>query len=85
MSNNWKKIESSAGTSYLEKEFIFKNFVEAFTAMQKIAFLAEKLHHHPTLINTYNRVKINLSTHDEGNIIGKKDYLLAEEIDKVLE
>jgi 4a-hydroxytetrahydrobiopterin dehydratase len=82
--NDWKSIENPDGTSYLLKDFKFKNFVEAFSAMQKIAFLAEKLNHHPTMVNTYNSLQLKLSTHDQGNKISDLDFTLAKEIDKVL-
>ena len=60
--------------------FVFTNFVEAFAFMTKIALIAEKADHHPTLINTYNSVEIRLSTHDAGNIITEKDVSLSESI-----
>ncbi len=68
----------------LIKTFTFKDFVEAFGFMTKVAFLAEKMNHHPEWTNIYNKVQIKLSTHDAGNIITDKDRTLAEEIDKLL-
>ena len=82
--NLWNTIENPDGTSRLQKDFTFKNFVEAFAAMQKIAFLAEKFNHHPTMTNTYHRLRIELSTHDAGNRITDLDLQLAKEIDAVL-
>jgi 4a-hydroxytetrahydrobiopterin dehydratase len=82
--NQWNRLENPDGTSSLQKDFTFKNFVEAFAAMQKIAFLAEKLNHHPTMTNTYHRLRIELSTHDAGNRITDLDVQLAKEIDDVL-
>ncbi len=67
----------------LVKVFIFRNFVEAFGFMTKVALLAEKMDHHPELHNTYNKVVISLSTHDEGDIITQKDRQLASSIDKL--
>ncbi len=68
----------------LIKTFTFKDFIEAFGFMTKVAFLAEKMNHHPEWTNIYNRVQIKLSTHDAGNIVTDKDRTLAEEIDKLL-
>jgi len=62
----------------------FKDFGEAFAFMTHVALIAEKLDHHPTWTNTWNKVEIWLSTHDKGNIITDKDKALAAEIDKIL-
>ena len=52
----------------IKKEFKFNNFIEAFGFMTKVALLSEKMDHHPNWQNTYNKVKINLTTHDKGGI-----------------
>lgn len=67
----------------LKKSFVFKDFSEAFGFMTRVAFLAEKLNHHPTWTNTWNRVDIALSTHDAGNTVTDLDRKLAEAIDKI--
>jgi 4a-hydroxytetrahydrobiopterin dehydratase len=69
----------------LTKTFTFKDFTEAFAFMTKVAIAAEKMNHHPTWTNTYNRVSFELSTHDAGDIVTEKDRKLAEEIDKLAE
>ena len=63
--------------------FEFEDFKNAFTAMTRIAFEAEKLQHHPTWSNTYNSVNISLSTHD-ANGVTDKDFELAKVIENVL-
>ena len=68
----------------LKAEFQFDNFVDAFAFMTKVAMLAEKVDHHPNWSNVYNRVFIELNTHDAGNIVTEKDYDLAREIDKLI-
>jgi 4a-hydroxytetrahydrobiopterin dehydratase len=67
----------------LQRSFEFKDFVEAFTFMTKVAFVAEKMGHHPNWINVYNKVDIKLFTHDENNSITEKDIKLSKEIDKI--
>jgi len=69
----------------LIREFTFENFVEAWGFMNKVALLAEKQNHHPEWTNVYNRVKIMLSTHDEGNTVSEKDRQLARTIDSLIE
>lgn len=67
----------------LTKTFEFKNFTEAFAFMTRVAFIAEKLGHHPEWSNVYNKVTIQLCTHDDGNKITEKDREMAIEIDKI--
>jgi len=67
----------------LKRTFKFKNFPEAFAFMTRVAFIAEKMNHHPEWKNVYNTVEISLSTHDAGNTITEKDRKLAQEIDKI--
>lgn len=64
----------------LEKEFMFKDFIQAFGFLTKIAIEAEKQNHHPEIYNVYNKVKISLQTHDAGNVVTEKDHKLAETI-----
>lgn len=68
----------------LHREFEFKNFSEAFAFMTRVALIAEKMDHHPSWSNVYNKVSISLSTHDAGDVVTGKDHDLAAAIDKVL-
>ncbi|MGL5032908.1 MAG: 4a-hydroxytetrahydrobiopterin dehydratase [Microcystaceae cyanobacterium] len=52
----------------LHRQFQFKSFVEAFGFMTRLAIVAEKMDHHPEWLNVYNRVTIDLTTHDAGGI-----------------
>jgi 4a-hydroxytetrahydrobiopterin dehydratase len=67
----------------LKKSFTFTDFTEAFAFMTRVALVAEKMNHHPTWTNTYNKVDIELSTHDAGDIVTDRDRKLAEAIDKI--
>ncbi|MBS4071283.1 4a-hydroxytetrahydrobiopterin dehydratase [Algoriphagus aquatilis] len=69
----------------LKKKFTFRDFQEAFAFMTRVAFLAEKLDHHPNWSNVYNTVEIELTTHDAGNVVTEKDHYLAKEIDRILQ
>lgn len=51
--------------------------------MTKVAIIAEKMNHHPNWSNVYNKVTIELSTHDAGNVVTDKDRKLAEAIDNL--
>lgn len=65
----------------IEKVFEFRDFVDAFSFMTKIAMEAEKMNHHPDWSNVYNKVTIRLSTHDVGGLTDK-DFQLADHIEK---
>lgn len=67
---------------YLACELKFKNFVDAFAYMTKVALLAEKANHHPDWFNSYNQININLRTHSD-NGITEKDFKLASEMTKL--
>jgi 4a-hydroxytetrahydrobiopterin dehydratase len=68
----------------LTRTFRFKDFMEAFAFMTKVALIAEKMDHHPYWTNVYNTVTIELNTHDAGNIVTQKDHALAKAIDQLL-
>lgn len=68
----------------LKKTFEFKDFSEAFAFMTRVALIAEKQNHHPWWSNVYNKVEMELNTHDEGDIVTEKDWKLAKAIDKLI-
>ena len=67
----------------LHRDFQFDNFVQAFGFMASAALLAESMNHHPEWFNVYNRVSIDLSTHDAGGI-SRYDFELAAKINALL-
>ena len=69
--------------NYLLGEFSFENFRQAFAFMTEVAFVAEKMNHHPDWSNVWNKVRIRLNTHDAGNTVTEKDRELAAAIDKI--
>jgi 4a-hydroxytetrahydrobiopterin dehydratase len=60
----------------LHKEFQFESFNQAFGFMTRAAMEIEKMNHHPEWFNVYNRITIELTTHDAGGIT-KNDITLA--------
>jgi 4a-hydroxytetrahydrobiopterin dehydratase len=52
----------------LHKEFQFDNFNQAFGFMTRAAMEIEKMNHHPEWFNVYNRITVDLTTHDAGGI-----------------
>lgn len=81
--NNGSEDLWSVKEEKLNREFKFPNFILAFGFMTQVAILAEKADHHPEWFNVYNRVVINLTTHDAGGI-SKKDFELAQKISQLV-
>lgn len=66
----------------LHKEFRFDDFSQAFGFMARVALVAEKMNHHPDWSNGYNRVVVDLVTHDAGGLT-KNDVELARRMEAI--
>ncbi len=71
------------GDERLKRQWQFSDFSEAFAFMTRVALLAESMQHHPDWSNVYNRVTIELTTHDLGGL-SNLDAELARSIDALL-
>ena len=69
-------------SNFIEREFNFSNFIEAFSFMTQIALICEKYNHHPNWENVYSKVIIKLTTHDLGGI-SNLDQTIATEINSI--
>ncbi len=67
----------------LHKEYLFDTFNAAFGFMTRAAMEIEKANHHPEWLNVYNRLTIDLTTHDAGGITSN-DINLARVLDSLL-
>ncbi len=74
----------SEGGNAIERTFTFRSFARAFGFMSSTAILAEKMNHHPTWTNTYNKVEVLLTSHDAGGLT-ELDFKLARKMDKLCE
>jgi len=66
------------------RRFLFADFVQAFDFMSSVAQVAENANHHPEWSNVYNRVNIELTTHEAGGLTDR-DFSLAAKIDSLYE
>ena len=66
----------------IHRTFTFHDFSEAFGFMARVALVAEKLDHHPNWSNVWNRVTVDLSTHDAGGLT-ELDFHLAAEMNRL--
>ena len=76
----WSAVSSKEA---IERSFRFRDFSEAWGFMNRVALLAEGQNHHPDWSNVYNRVRIELSTHDAGGLT-ENDVKLAQAINALL-
>ncbi|XP_055939283.1 probable pterin-4-alpha-carbinolamine dehydratase [Argiope bruennichi] len=81
LNSGWSMVENRDA---IYKEFLFKNFNEAFGFMSRISMQAEKMDHHPEWFNVYNKVQITLSSHDVSGL-SDRDVRLANFIEKAFE
>ena len=68
----WKVVNNK-----IHKEFEFDDFNQAFGFMTRAAMHIEKMNHHPEWFNVYNKIIVDLTTHDAGGIT-QKDIILAK-------
>ena len=67
----------------LHRELQFKDFSEAWAFMARVALAAEKADHHPDWSNSWNKVTIELVSHDKGEITDR-DRSMADTINSLL-
>jgi len=63
----------------LHRDFEFQDFNQAFGVISQTALKAESMNHHPEWFNVYNKLSVDLTTHDAGGI-SEKDFEMAEAI-----
>lgn len=73
----WKP---AAGRDAIRRSFAFKDFIEAWSFMSAVALVAERMDHHPDWSNSWNKVEVELTTHDAGGVTAL-DFELARRID----
>lgn len=68
--------------SSIIKDVTFNDFKQALEYVNKVGEVAEKNNHHPSVVLDYNFVHLTLTTHSE-HTLTDKDFIVAEEIDKI--
>lgn len=68
---------AAEGRDAIRRTFLFRDFNQAFGFMSRVALMAEKLDHHPEWSNVYNRVEVELTTHDADGVTGLDVKLAA--------
>jgi 4a-hydroxytetrahydrobiopterin dehydratase len=67
----------------INREFVFKDFVESMAFVNKVAEIAENEGHHPDLHVYYSKVMIELWTHAINGLF-ENDFIVAAKINKLL-
>ena len=77
--NSWTLANDNKSIS---REFVFKDFKESMSFINKVADLAESEGHHPDIHCFWNKVKLELSTHAIGGL-SNNDFILASKINRL--
>jgi len=72
--NEWRHENDS-----LVRVFEFDDFRQAISFIVHFSFLSDQANHHAEITNTYNKVTIKLTTHDENESVSEKDVSIAED------
>lgn len=67
----------------LRKEFNFKSYLKTISFVNAIAWEANAQNHHPDLEVSFGKCVVKITTHDNGNTLSEKDFLLAKAIDRL--
>jgi len=85
LSQNMAKLDSAwfvdLTKGFISRQFLFPDFSVCWCFMSRVALLAEKMNHHPDWSNVYNKVTVQLSTHDAKGIT-HKDITMAKAMDE---
>ena len=81
--DGWSIKEDEKKVYFLEKNFLFKNFVNSQKFINKVGDISEKENHHPDIHFGWGYAKIQITTHAiEG--LSENDFILAAKIDQIL-
>jgi len=75
----WSEVP---GRDAIYKEYVFKDFNQAFGVMTRVAMKAENMDHHPEWFNVYNKLQVTLISHDVSGV-SQRDVTMAKFIDTV--
>ena len=81
--DGWDVKKNTKKIYFLEKNFIFKNFINSQNFINKVGEISENENHHPDVSFGWGYAKIIITTHAiEG--LSENDFILAAKIDKIL-
>ena len=81
--DGWKIINSKNNIYFLEKEFLFKNFLESQKFINEVGKVSEIEGHHPDIKFGWGYAKIEITTHAIKGL-SENDFILAAKIDQII-
>jgi len=81
--DGWDIIKNDSEIYYLEKKFIFKNFLQSQKFVNEVGKISENEGHHPDIIFGWGYAKINITTHAIKGL-SENDFILAAKIDQII-
>ena len=78
LANDWRVVDGH----HLEKDYKFKNFVEALDFTNRVGAIAEAQGHHPDILLSWGRVEVTLWTHKIDGLT-ESDFIMAAKIDNL--
>ncbi len=80
--DGWKVLKDGNNIYYLEKKFIFKDFLKSQNFVNEVGKISEQEGHHPDILFGWGYAKINITTHAIKGL-SENDFILAAKIDKI--
>jgi 4a-hydroxytetrahydrobiopterin dehydratase len=81
--DGWNVVKNDKDIFFIEKKFIFKNFLQSKDFVNDVGKISEEEGHHPDITFGWGYAKINITTHAiEG--LSENDFILAAKIDKII-
>jgi 4a-hydroxytetrahydrobiopterin dehydratase len=80
--DGWEVSQNNKKIYFLEKSFIFKNFIDSNNFINKVGKISDEESHHPDIFFGWGYAKIIITTHAiEG--LSENDFILAAKIDQI--
>ena len=80
--DGWEVLKDGKNIYYLEKKFVFKDFLGSQNFVNEVGKISEQEGHHPDILFGWGYAKINISTHAIKGL-SENDFILAAKIDKI--
>ena len=81
--DGWNIIKNDKGIYFIEKKFIFKNFLQSQNFVNNVGKISEEEGHHPDITFGWGYAKINITTHAIKGL-SENDFILAAKIDNMI-
>jgi len=81
--DGWDITKNEKKIFFLNKKFIFKNFIDSQIFVNKVAKISEEEGHHPDILFGWGYAKIKITTHAIKGL-SENDFILAAKIDQII-